>query len=547
MTEHRSSSQRSRDDRTPPHSIEAEESVLACAMLQLDAAETMIATLDVSDFWRPAHQHIAAAIFELFDSDRPVVDIVTVSDRLRHRGLLDTIGGVQTLIGMVAATPAITSAHRYATIVRDAAVLRRLIHTGAEIAEIGYSAGDPSVAVTRAGEILNRVSVADAEVLSTLDQANIAQLLAGDLAPEEPTILRRSDGGSLLYPGKLHSLQAEPSSGKSWVALYAVAEVLDLGGAAGYLDYEDTPTGCLSRMRALRCNEQAMRDRFYYARPEGRFGPAERIEFGKVCERMNFDLVVIDGVGESLAREGLSEDKAEDFLRWADILPRMIARTGAAVLMIDHVAKDPEQRGRWARGTGAKLAVNDGATYQLKVRQAFSRRRAGRVDLVIAKDRPGGVGPIGDTAATIHIEPAADGEIVSVRIEPHSADVAPTDSWKPTVIMGKVWQALHDSQAPLTATGLAALVHSDKPRLVKEAIARLIAEGFIAETGKRPKMLRIVKPYTDAPQLAAPPWREPPPPPELFDEAPYLTDDELAEIDRQRFETDPRFFNNPEF
>ena len=72
-----------------------------------------------------------------------------------------------------------------------------------------------------------------------------------------------------------------------------------------------------------------------------------------------------------------------------------------------------------------------------------------------------------------------------------------TDSWKPTVIMGKVWQALEDSTAPLTATALASLVHSDKPRLVKEAITRLIAEGFIAETGKRPKTLRIVKPYTD--------------------------------------------------
>ena len=72
----------------------------------------------------------------------------------------------------------------------------------------------------------------------------------------------------------------------------------------------------------------------------------------------------------------------------------------------------------------------------------------------------------------------------------------PTDSWKPTVVMGRVWQALDASTVPLTASALSSLVHSE-PRDVKEAITRLIAEGFIGETGKRPRTLRIVKPYTE--------------------------------------------------
>lgn len=129
-----------------------------------------------------------------------------------------------------------------------------------------------------------------------------------------------------------------------------------------------------------------------------------------------------------------------------------------------------------------------------------------------------------------------------MKIDPHTTEqTAPTDAWKPTVIMGKVWAALDGSTVPLTASALSTLVHSE-PRLVKEAITRLIAEGFVAETGKRPKTLRTVKPYTDAPPPLAPAWREEPPP-ELFDPEDYQpTDEDLAEIDRQR-----GYYQHPEF
>ena len=105
-------------------------------------------------------------------------------------------------------------------------------------------------------------------------------------------------------------------------------------------------------------------------------------------------------------------------------------------------------------------------------------------------------------------------EALEARLEQRDASRTPateiaaaTDSWKPTVIMGKVWQALEDSTAPLTATALASLVHSDKPRLVKEAITRLIAEGFIAETGRRPRTLRTVRRYSGMSQRLEQVWR----------------------------------------
>ncbi len=542
MTEHRARKS-SGDARVPPHNLDAEASALGAALLSSSAAEAVVSITEPADFYKPAHQHIAHVIARLMAEDDPHLDVVTVADQLRRDGLLEECGGSEFLLRLQNATPAISNAHRYARIVKDTAILRRLIGTAAEISELGYSAhDDPSAAIVRAGELLSRMGTADAATLSTLEVADIAALLAGNLQPEMPALLSRTDGGALLYPGKMHVFQAEPSSGKSWLACYAVAEVLALGGAAGYLDHEDTGNGILGRLRTLGVTDAVMAERFYYANPAGKFGPAERLHLTAVLDRMNFDLVVIDGVGESLSRNGLSEDKAEDVIRWTDLLPRWIARTGAAVLMLDHVAKDPEQRGRWARGSGAKLAAVDGASYQVKVRVPFSRHRPGRFDMVVAKDRPGGVGAIGETVATVHVTPHAAGELVTIKIDPHTTELtAPTDAWKPTVIMGKVWQALDGSTVPLTASALSSLVHSE-PRLVKEAITRLISEGFVAETGKRPKTLRTVKPYTDAPPLAAPAWREEPPP-ELFEPEDYQpTDEDLAEIDRQR-----GFYQHPEF
>lgn len=517
--------------------------MLGAALVAETAAEVLTSTLSAGDFYAPSHQHCAAAVAELVAGAEPV-DVVTVAEELRRGGVLELVGGVEYLLELQALTPSIGRAASYARIVKDAAVLRRLIATAAEIAELGYAAHeDPTSAVHRAGELLSRMGTGDASRLSTIEVADIAALLASDLTPEQPSLFTRTDGAALFYAGKAHTLQAEPSAGKTWLALGIVAEVLDAGGAAVYVDYEDTAVGLLTRCRTLSIDNAALAGRFRYMQIPGKFGPAERLHLDSLLAEVNPDVVVIDGVGESLAREGLSEDKADDVLRWADLLPRPITRTGAAVVMIDHVTKDPEQRGRWARGSGAKLGAIDGTAYQVKVRAAFSRHRAGRVDLVVSKDRPGGVGAIGETVATIHIEPSGAGELVRLRVEP-PATTAPTDSWKPTRLMAKVAEVIAEGAGTLTASAIPGLVHAQKPALVREALARLKLEGYVTEAG-RPKRLVLVKPYTEEGAPAGPPPPAPEPPAGLFDddEPRDLTDEQLAAADQyaHNYYDDPNF------
>lgn len=506
----------SRDARVPPHSLEAERSVLGAALLAPSAVDALVSGTDVADFYKPAHQHIAHAIRTLTSVDSPV-DVVTVGDQLRRDGLLDSAGGIPALLELQNDTPSVSSAARYAKIVHDAGILRRLIDTAASITEAAYGHHDPPAALAHAGQLLDRLtsnSVVDDDF--GWDIADIAALLAGDLEPEEATLLRRTDGAGLLYPGKVHNFQAEPTSGKSWIACYLCAEVLELGGSALYLDNEDTGHGILRRMIQVGASPAALRTRFAYRQLTSRFGPAQKLSLDRILDELNPDVVIIDGVAEALTREGLSEDKADDIVRWFDLFPRPIARTGAAVALLDHVSKDPEQRGRWARGSGAKLAAVDGTAYQVKVRTPWSRHRAGKAQLVVAKDRPGGVGAVGDIVADISVEPHGAGARVSMRFDPHVVDQAPSDTFKPTIIMGTMFRTLSEAPVPLTATGLLNLTGS-KPSLKKEALQRLLMEGYIAENSGRPKTLRIAKPWdgAGAPNAQAPAWREPPP--ELFE------------------------------
>src|SRR6202043_2557964 len=91
--------------------------------------------------YKPAHGHIFDAITTLYGRGEPA-DPVTVADELSRAGLLELIGGLPTLISLQADTPATTSAARYARIVEEHALLRRLIAVAGEIAEMGYSVPD---------------------------------------------------------------------------------------------------------------------------------------------------------------------------------------------------------------------------------------------------------------------------------------------------------------------------------------------------------------------------------------------------------------------
>jgi replicative DNA helicase len=140
--------------RVPPHNLEAEESLLGAMLLSRDAIVAAVeAQLKADDFYKPAHGHVFDAITALYAQGEPA-DPVTVAEELRRADVLEGIGGAATLISLQARTPAIGNATRYARIVEEYALLRRLIAVAGDIAEMGYSVPDDVVATIDAAEAL---------------------------------------------------------------------------------------------------------------------------------------------------------------------------------------------------------------------------------------------------------------------------------------------------------------------------------------------------------------------------------------------------------
>jgi hypothetical protein len=124
--------------RVPPHSIEAEESLLGAMLLSEQAISAVTNVVTAEDFYRPAHRHIFDAVQALYGAGQGV-DPVTVADELDQAGVLESVGGPATLISPAGPHPGDHQREHYAKIVEEKALLRRLITTANDVAELGYS------------------------------------------------------------------------------------------------------------------------------------------------------------------------------------------------------------------------------------------------------------------------------------------------------------------------------------------------------------------------------------------------------------------------
>ena len=185
----------------------------------------------------------------------------------------------------------------------------------------------------------------------SLQHFDLMAVATAQVVEQPPSFLLREDGKALFYPATINSLQGEPGAGKTWVAHAAGAGVVRAGGFAVFLDYEDAPSTAASRLLALGLDISEL-DRVGYFQVAGPWQDADVIWLTELVKVGTVELVVLDSVPESLAAEGADENHSRDVGRWAARLPRLLARAGACVLLVDHVTKAEEGRGRWARAAG---------------------------------------------------------------------------------------------------------------------------------------------------------------------------------------------------
>lgn len=123
--------------RIPPHSMEAEQSVLGSMLLDKEAVAVAIEQLKGEDFYSDAHKEIFEAILILYDRGKPI-DLVTLVEELRQRGTLDAVGGVAYVTDLSMAVPSTANIQHYVNIVEEKCILRRLIQASNEILKVSY-------------------------------------------------------------------------------------------------------------------------------------------------------------------------------------------------------------------------------------------------------------------------------------------------------------------------------------------------------------------------------------------------------------------------
>ncbi|MFI6814037.1 replicative DNA helicase [Nonomuraea sp. NPDC050328] len=216
-------------ERTPPHNIEAEQSVLGGMLLSKDAIADVIELIRGDDFYRPAHQMIYDVITDLYGRGEPA-DAVTVFDELQKRGEMARVGGAAYLHTLTAVVPTAANAGFYARIVREQAILRRLIEAGTRIVSFGYGGQNEEVddLVDRAQGEIYKVT----ERRTSEDYIPLAEIMPGALDELEaigsrsgqmvgvPTGFQDLDQlTNGLHPGQMIVVAARPAMGKSTLGL----------------------------------------------------------------------------------------------------------------------------------------------------------------------------------------------------------------------------------------------------------------------------------------------------------------------------------------
>ena len=251
--------------RVPPHSIEAEQSVLGGLLLDNESLDRITDLLTEVDFYRSEHKLIYQQITRLLERGRPA-DVITVSEAIEQSGLTDETGGLAYLGELAANTPSAANIRRYAEIVRERAVLRHLVVAGDEIAtdalnplgrdakELLDTAEQKVFAIAEMGARaqqgfvhINPLLTQVVERIQELhDRENPSEITG---VPTGFTDLDRMTSG--LQPGDLIIVAGRPSMGKTAFALNIAEYVaVDVGLPVAVFSMEMGGTQLAMRMLA---------------------------------------------------------------------------------------------------------------------------------------------------------------------------------------------------------------------------------------------------------------------------------------------------------
>lgn len=329
-----------------------------------------------------------------------------------------------------------------------------------------------------AGKLRPRSVPSGSDALESVgDDSDLVDLVAeldgaGD-RPEPPSILRLVDGTALLYAGRVNALIGAPESGKTWLAMAAAAQVLEEGGRVLHVDLEDFPNGTLERFKLLGVGRDLLAG-VAYSQPDSATALQHRLH-------RSLDqpptLVIVDSMGPFLAMLGAESNSNDAVTDAVQRFLRPLADAGSCVLVLDHVVKAKDDRGRYALGSQAKLATISGANYVVEATTPFARGTGGKLKITVTKDRPGHVrGRAGHSGVVGMVHVRSEEGRLSFEIHPETRQE--DGRFRPTILMERVSCYLDGKAEPVTQNQIEADV-TGKASVLRKALQCLLDEGHV--------------------------------------------------------------------
>jgi replicative DNA helicase len=368
----------------PPHSVEAEQSVLGGLLLDNTAWDKIADLIGESDFYRADHRLIYRSISRLIEHSRPA-DVITVAESLESTKELETVGGIAYVGALAQNTPTAANIRRYAEIVRERAVMRKLAEVGTEIADAAYNPMGKE-----AGQLLDE---AESKVFAISEEGARGRQGFMEMPPLLTQVVERID---LLYnrdnpsdvtgvptgftdldrmtsglqPGDLVVVAGRPSMGKTALALniaehVALSEkmpvavfsmemagtqlVMRMLGALGRLDQHKMRTGALNdddwqKLTAAvgRLNEAPVYiDESGMLNPTELRGRARRLH--RQCGGPGLGLIVVDYL-QLMETGDSSENRATEIAEISRSLKAVAKELNVPVMALSQLNRGLEQR-----------------------------------------------------------------------------------------------------------------------------------------------------------------------------------------------------------
>ena len=362
--------------RIPPHSVEAEQSVLGSILLDKDAMISVSETLIPEDFYKEAHRVIYECMLKLYNNQSEI-DLITLADELRDQGYLDDIGGIAYITSLSTIVPTTSNIKYYINIVKEKSISRQLISAANDIINLGY---DSSTKVEDVLENAEKKIFDISQERTTNDFQPINQVLTETLSMLEKLYEEKSDVTGLTtgfrdLNKKINGLQrsdllliaARPAMGKTAFALNLVQNAALKGDASvAVFSLEMSKEQLVQRMLSAQSNVELSKIK------TGNLGESDwpRIidgmavlseanifiddtpgikisEIRSKCRRLKIekglDLILIDYL-QLMEGEGKNENRQQEIAKISRSLKILAKELDCPVVALSQLSRSPELR-----------------------------------------------------------------------------------------------------------------------------------------------------------------------------------------------------------